>query len=207
MFGRSATQVPRQRGRVDFLGQLRHFGVQRSAVRGAVRCVGGLDSQFAHTLQVVADLGEVAFGRLRPIRVRDDLHDWFELGEAHTEKLAELDQWLRGSDQRNFDAVLIRHGYLVFEARYELATFPYADAPGLADSLEAACRANFQTEEPTPEAIEKVVDRVIDEKLNDDQLSESPLTLAELTAIRSAFLDSLVGHYHQRIAYPNFPGT
>ena len=77
----------------------------------------------------------------------------------------------------------------------------------LSDSLEAACRAHFQTEEPTPQAIEKVVDRVIDEKLNDDQLSESPLTLAEMTAIRSAFLDSLVGHYHQRIAYPNFPGT
>jgi hypothetical protein len=77
----------------------------------------------------------------------------------------------------------------------------------LSDSLEAACRAVFQTEEPTPEAIEKVVDRVMDEKLNDDQLSESPLTLFELTQVRSAFLDSLVGHYHQRIAYPNFPGT
>jgi putative nucleotidyltransferase with HDIG domain len=77
----------------------------------------------------------------------------------------------------------------------------------LADSLEAACRANFQTEEPTPEAIEKVVNRVIDEKLNDGQLSESPLTLAEMSLIRSAFLDSLVGHYHQRIAYPNFPGS
>jgi hypothetical protein len=77
----------------------------------------------------------------------------------------------------------------------------------LADSLEAACRAHFQNEEPTPEAIEKVVDRVIDEKLNDGQLSESPLTLAEMTSIRSAFLDSLVGHYHQRIAYPNFPGS
>lgn len=77
----------------------------------------------------------------------------------------------------------------------------------LSDSLEAACRAIFQTEEPTPEAIEKVVSRVIDEKLNDGQLSESPLTLAEMTLIRSAFLDSLVGHYHQRIAYPNFPGS
>ena len=76
----------------------------------------------------------------------------------------------------------------------------------LADSLEAACRAVFQTEEPTPEAIEKVVDRVIDEKLNDGQLQESPLTLANLTQVRGAFLESLVGHYHQRIAYPNFPG-
>ena len=77
----------------------------------------------------------------------------------------------------------------------------------LADALEAACRAVFQAEDPTPEAIEKVVDRVVDEKVDDGQLSESPLTLAQLTKIRKAFLDSLVGHYHQRIAYPNFPGT
>jgi hypothetical protein len=77
----------------------------------------------------------------------------------------------------------------------------------LADSLEAACRAVFQHEEPTADAIHKVVNRVIDEKVDDGQLSESPLTLAELTQIRKAFLDSLVGHYHQRIAYPNFPGS
>jgi len=77
----------------------------------------------------------------------------------------------------------------------------------LADSLEAACRANFQSAEPTPDAIEKVVDRVMDEKLEDGQLSESPLTLGEISRIRHAFLESLVGHYHQRIAYPNFPGS
>ena len=77
----------------------------------------------------------------------------------------------------------------------------------VADSLEAACRAVFQIEEPTPDAIEKVVNRVMDEKLEDGQLSESPLTLGELTKIRAAFLESLVGHYHQRIAYPNFPGN
>lgn len=77
----------------------------------------------------------------------------------------------------------------------------------VADSLEAACRAVFQMEEPTPDAIEKVVNRVMDEKLEDGQLSESPLTLGELTKIRAAFLESLVGHYHQRIAYPNFPGN
>ena len=65
----------------------------------------------------------------------------------------------------------------------------------------------FQTEEPSPDAIEKVVNRVMDEKIEDGQLSESPLTLGELTRIKLAFLESLVGHYHQRIAYPNFPGT
>jgi hypothetical protein len=76
----------------------------------------------------------------------------------------------------------------------------------LADSLEAACRAVFQEEPPTPESIEKVVMRVINEKVDDGQLSESSLTLGQLTRVRRAFLDSLVGHYHQRIAYPNFPG-
>ena len=77
----------------------------------------------------------------------------------------------------------------------------------LADSLEAACRAVFRDEEPTAEAIDKVVSRVVDEKVNDGQLSESALTLAQLTKARRAFLEALVGHYHQRIAYPNFPGT
>lgn len=77
----------------------------------------------------------------------------------------------------------------------------------MADSLEAACRAVFQTEEPSPQAIEKVVDRVVNEKLDDGQLDESPLTLSDLSKIRAAFLESLVGHYHQRIAYPNFPGS
>ncbi len=77
----------------------------------------------------------------------------------------------------------------------------------LADSLEAACRANFQSAEPTPDAIEKVVGRIMDEKLEDGQLSESPLTLGQISKIRQAFLESLVGHYHQRIAYPNFPGS
>jgi membrane-associated HD superfamily phosphohydrolase len=77
----------------------------------------------------------------------------------------------------------------------------------LADSLEAACRAVFQEEEPTPQGIEKVVTRVVDEKMNDGQLSECSLTLAQLTRARRAFLDALIGHYHQRIAYPNFPGS
>lgn len=77
----------------------------------------------------------------------------------------------------------------------------------LADSVEGACRASFGEEEPTPEAIEKVVNRVVDEKIDDGQLSEAPLTMAELTRIRKAFIDAMVGHYHQRIPYPNFPGS
>lgn len=76
----------------------------------------------------------------------------------------------------------------------------------MADSVEGACRAIFSEKDPTPDRISEVVNRVIDEKLNDGQLSQAPLTLAELTKIREAFIEAMVGHYHHRIPYPNFPG-
>ncbi len=77
----------------------------------------------------------------------------------------------------------------------------------MADAVEGACRAVFADEEPKPESIAKVVNRVIDEKVADGQLSESDLTLSELSTVRRAFIDALTGHYHQRIPYPNFPGS
>jgi membrane-associated HD superfamily phosphohydrolase len=77
----------------------------------------------------------------------------------------------------------------------------------MADAVESASRAVFADEEPTPERIEELVLQVVGEKEDDGQLSESDLTLGELTKVKKAFIDSLVGHYHQRIPYPGFPGT
>ncbi len=75
----------------------------------------------------------------------------------------------------------------------------------MADALEGATRAVFSREAPTPGRIVEVVERVVGEKVNDGQLSESDLTLGELTQVKKAFVEALVGHYHQRIPYPNFP--
>ena len=75
----------------------------------------------------------------------------------------------------------------------------------MADSVEGACRAVFQTQEPSPERIEQLVRRVVAEKLADGQLSNSELTLGDLTNAKAAMVDALKGHYHQRIPYPNFP--
>lgn len=75
----------------------------------------------------------------------------------------------------------------------------------MADSVEGACRAVFQSEEPTPERIEQLVERVVGEKVTDGQLSASDITLGDLTLIKQAMVKALVGHYHQRIPYPNFP--
>ncbi len=76
----------------------------------------------------------------------------------------------------------------------------------MADSTEAACRASLQIEDPSVDGITKVVERVVGEKVDDGQLSECSLTLGDLTNVKQAFVDALVGHYHPRIPYPNFPG-
>ncbi len=77
----------------------------------------------------------------------------------------------------------------------------------MADALEGACRAVFQEEDPSPESIRNVCERVVGEKVADGQLSECDLTMGDLTAVKDAFVDALIGHYHQRIPYPNFPGA
>jgi putative nucleotidyltransferase with HDIG domain len=77
----------------------------------------------------------------------------------------------------------------------------------LADSVEGACRAVFSEEEPTPDGIAKVVTRVVDEKVGDGQLSVSDLTQSDLTRVQQAFVEAMIGHYHSRIPYPNFPGS
>lgn len=77
----------------------------------------------------------------------------------------------------------------------------------MADAVEGACRAVFEREEPSTEAIDKVVTRVIDEKVGDGQLQDCDLTMGELTRVKKAFIEALAGHYHRRIQYPNFPGT
>jgi glutathione synthase len=83
----------------------------------------------------------VAFGRLRPIRVRDDLHDWFELGEAHTEKLAELDVALMRKDPP-FDMEYIYTTYILERAE-EQGTLVVNRPQGLRDMNEKVFTAWF----------------------------------------------------------------
>jgi glutathione synthase len=60
----------------------------------------------------------VAFGRLRPVRVRDDLKDWFELGEAQTARLASFDAVLMRKDPP-FDMEYIYTTYILDRAEQE----------------------------------------------------------------------------------------
>ena len=70
----------------------------------------------------------------------------------------------------------------------------------LGDSVEAATRA---LRNPSPAEVRERVDAVISEKIDDGQLAECALTIADLAAVEEAFARVLVlGVYHSRIEYP-----
>ncbi len=69
----------------------------------------------------------------------------------------------------------------------------------LADSVEAAVRS---LEEPTQESITNLIDKIITQKISENQFSNADLTFRELEIIKNSFLNVLSGIFHERIAYP-----
>ncbi len=69
----------------------------------------------------------------------------------------------------------------------------------LADSVEASVRSLASRDEA---AIRVMVARIFEERIADDQFDECDLTLRDIEKIREAFVEQLLGMYHQRIAYP-----
>ena len=69
----------------------------------------------------------------------------------------------------------------------------------LADSCESAARA---MQEPSPERVRDLIDTIVSGKVLDEQLDESPLTLAEIAQVKDQFVKILAGVVHRRIEYP-----
>lgn len=73
----------------------------------------------------------------------------------------------------------------------------------MADCCEATTRAMAMSRGTlTQEDIEDTVDRLIRERVDDGQFQDSDLTFRELVTSRDTIVESLVGIYHPRIAYP-----
>ena len=68
----------------------------------------------------------------------------------------------------------------------------------IADAVESAVRS---LKSPTTEEIENMINKIIVERLNDGQLSDSPLTLKDIKTIAATFLRILRGMQHNRIKY------
>ncbi|MGL4568871.1 MAG: HD family phosphohydrolase, partial [Fusobacteriaceae bacterium] len=69
----------------------------------------------------------------------------------------------------------------------------------LADSIEAAVRS---MDEKTQVTIEAMVEKIINSKIEDAQLSEADLTFREIEQIKNSFVNTLVSMHHARMKYP-----
>ncbi len=70
----------------------------------------------------------------------------------------------------------------------------------LADAIESAVRA---AKNPSNEEIDTIINKIVKERLNDGQLSDTPLTLKDLKTIAETFSRMLRGMHHKRIKYHN----
>jgi putative nucleotidyltransferase with HDIG domain len=69
----------------------------------------------------------------------------------------------------------------------------------LADGVEAASRSLRQT---TPAQLSQLIDQIVDDRIDDGQLDEAPLTFVEITRIKNSFQFTLLNMLHGRVAYP-----
>jgi cyclic-di-AMP phosphodiesterase PgpH len=69
----------------------------------------------------------------------------------------------------------------------------------VADSVESAAKV---LQDPTPEKIRALVDRIVDMKISEGQLDEAPLTMRDIARLKEQFTSVLTGMYHHRIDYP-----
>ncbi|PID89599.1 MAG: transmembrane HD family protein [Bacteroidia bacterium] len=69
----------------------------------------------------------------------------------------------------------------------------------MADSIEAASRSLKILKE---DSISKLVDKIIDYQIREDQFSDSNLTFRDITTVKSIFKQKLKNIYHARIEYP-----
>ncbi len=70
----------------------------------------------------------------------------------------------------------------------------------LADAVESAART---LDDPSPERIRALIDRIVEARVSEDQLDECLLTLRDLDVVKTEFAHVLTGLYHRRIDYPS----
>ncbi len=70
----------------------------------------------------------------------------------------------------------------------------------LADAVEAASRT---LDDPKPARIDALIQRIINDRFESGELDECPLTLKDLSKIKKAFSQILIGSFHHRIKYPS----
>lgn len=116
----------------------------------------------------------------RAIKLREEVEKQAEEGIAHEDDIPEVKEdsfRYAGPKPRTRESAII----------------------SLADSVESASRS---LQKPTPKKIDELIDSIFRDRLNDGQLDDAALTLADLATIRNSFASTLRSMMHARIAYP-----
>ncbi|MFW6256428.1 MAG: HDIG domain-containing metalloprotein, partial [Candidatus Sumerlaeota bacterium] len=76
----------------------------------------------------------------------------------------------------------------------------------LADTVEATVTSRFTSTSINEHELSLCVRKSVTDKFNDGQFDECDLTLRDLYLIQQSFVKTLLGRFHQRVAYPTRPG-
>jgi putative nucleotidyltransferase with HDIG domain len=123
--------------------------------------------------------------------------------------------------QEIIDFIPMHHGTMVVSYFYEKAKEIYGDEninpedyryPGpkpnsketailmLADACQSAVKS---ITEPDVQKIENLINNLIQLRIDDGQLDESPVSFNDIKLIKNAFVNYLAGSLHKRVRYPN----
>jgi putative nucleotidyltransferase with HDIG domain len=145
--------------------------------------------------------------KLSTLIITSHVKDGMELAEEN-----KLPRAIKDIIEQHHGTTLVRYFYVMAmnneSEMVEEASFRY-DGPKpfskeaaivmLADSVEAAVRSMGN---PTTLDMEKMVNKIVEEKVNDGQLDNCDLTLKDIEKIKQSFLKILEGIFHSRIEYP-----
>jgi len=90
----------------------------------------------------------------------------------------------------------------IMDFRYK-GTIPHSKETAvlmLADAIEATSRSMMQNSKP--EQLSKMIQKTIEDKMFEDQLNDSGLTIKDLKELGEGFLQGLEGSTHTRVQYP-----
>lgn len=140
--------------------------------------------------------------------IRSHTQDGYELIRAH-----HLPQFLADVALQHHGTMPIRYFYAkalkMTDGELNIEDFSY---PGpkpktkiaaiimIADASEAVVRS---LPKRTPEAVEKAIRGIIEERMDLEQFSDCDITMADLSIIRRTLVSTLTGVYHHRVKYPS----
>lgn len=207
-------------------GTFTHSITMGNMVESAADLIGGRPTlarvgAYYHDIGKYLEPENFVENQLNNINVHENLEPLksVELIKNHVIKGIELAK-KNGLPDEIVDFIPMHHGTMVISYFYEKAKQYYPEGtiniedyrysgpkPNtketallmLADACESAARA---MSEPDPVKMENMVNNIIEQRIEDGQLDNSPLTFKEIKIIKDSFVSILLSQHHKRIRYP-----